>query len=59
VLADAVSRINRVIGQHRQTELVGQNSDRGAIEARQEDAFLGVIFHDPPTGRRRATWALG
>jgi hypothetical protein len=55
MLTDAVRRLNRVIGQDHQTEFVGQPSDRGAIEARQEDAFLDVIFHDPPARRRRAT----
>ena len=52
---DAVRRLNRVIGQDHQTELVRQFADRGAIEARQEDAFLDVVFHDPPARRRRAT----
>jgi hypothetical protein len=43
VLADAVGRIDRIIGQDHQTELVGQPSDGSAVEARQEDAFLDVI----------------
>jgi hypothetical protein len=35
VLADAVGRIDAVIGQDHQTEFVGQFADGGAVEVRQ------------------------
>ncbi len=53
-MANAFGRIDRIIGQNHQAEFVRQFPDSGEVEVGQKDAFLGVVFHDPPAGRRRA-----